>query len=59
MGFAVQKTTKKIVFGCYEIPGYGGASTSGYKIFKDLDKDFCAYFYYLLVCGLRYPLFKL
>jgi len=30
---------KTILLGCYEIPGYGGASTAGYQLFEDLQKD--------------------
>ena len=25
---------RKALIGCYEIPGYGGASTSSYKLFE-------------------------
>lgn len=29
----------KMVFGCYEVPGYGGASSSAYNLFHSLQKD--------------------
>ena len=35
---------KKILISCYEVPGYGGASTSGYDLFrmlKDTNLDVC------------------
>ena len=30
---------KKILIGCYEVPGYGGASTSAYKLFEKMQTD--------------------
>jgi glycosyltransferase involved in cell wall biosynthesis len=30
---------KKILLGCYEVPGYGGASTASYKLFELMQKD--------------------
>ncbi len=30
---------KKILFGCYEVPGYGGASTASYRLFEIMQKD--------------------
>ncbi len=30
---------KKILLGCYEVPGYGGASTVAYCLFEDLQKQ--------------------
>ena len=30
---------KKILLGCFEIPGFGGASTSTYKLFEMMHKD--------------------
>jgi glycosyltransferase involved in cell wall biosynthesis len=32
-------TDKRILLGCYEIPGYGGASTAGYKLFETMQED--------------------
>ncbi|MCI0606190.1 glycosyltransferase [bacterium] len=30
---------KKILLGCYEVPGYGGASTAAYSLFEKMQKD--------------------
>lgn len=30
---------RKILLGCYEVPGYGGASTSAYHLFQKLQRD--------------------
>jgi glycosyltransferase involved in cell wall biosynthesis len=30
---------KKILLGCYEVPGYGGASTSTYSLFEKMQRD--------------------
>src|SRR5262245_54754460 len=30
---------KRIVFGCYEIPGYGGAATASYQLFQTMQQD--------------------
>jgi glycosyltransferase involved in cell wall biosynthesis len=30
---------KRILLGCYEIPGYGGASTATYKLFESMQND--------------------
>ncbi|HLE25580.1 MAG TPA: glycosyltransferase [Thermodesulfobacteriota bacterium] len=30
---------KKILLGCYEVPGYGGASTSSYNLFEMMQND--------------------
>ena len=32
-------TDKRILLGCYEIPGYGGASTASYKLFETMQED--------------------
>lgn len=31
--------SKKILLGCYEVPGYGGAATSCYRLFRNLQQD--------------------
>ena len=31
--------SKKILIGCYEVPGYGGASTAGYALFEMMQDD--------------------
>jgi glycosyltransferase involved in cell wall biosynthesis len=30
---------KRILFGCYEIPGYGGAATATYQLFRRMQED--------------------
>jgi glycosyltransferase involved in cell wall biosynthesis len=30
---------KRILLGCYEVPGYGGASTSAYSLFEKMQRD--------------------
>ena len=30
---------RKILLGCYEVPGYGGASTSAYRLFHKMQRD--------------------
>ncbi|MBN1315746.1 MAG: glycosyltransferase [Anaerolineales bacterium] len=30
---------KRILLGCYEVPGYGGAATSCYRLFRNLQRD--------------------
>ena len=32
-------TSKRILFGCYEIPGYGGANTASYQLFHLMQQD--------------------
>jgi hypothetical protein len=33
--------TSKEFFGCYEIPGYGGANTASYQLFHLMQQDGC------------------
>ncbi len=40
---------KKILLGCYEIPGYGGASTASYKLFEIMQDDGFDVFYLNLI----------
>ena len=40
---------KKILLGCYEVPGYGGASTAGYKLFEMMQSDGLAVSYLNLI----------
>ena len=35
----MEKKNKKILIGCYEVPLDGGASTSAYQIFEEMQKD--------------------
>ena len=30
---------KKILLGCYEVPGWGGASTGAYRLFRNMNED--------------------
>ena len=30
---------KRVLIGCYEIPGYGGVSTASYQLFEYLQRD--------------------
>jgi hypothetical protein len=30
---------KKILLGCYEVPGYGGVNTAGYKLVEMMQRD--------------------
>lgn len=34
------RSNKKILIGCYEVPGYGGASTVAYRLFEDIRREF-------------------
>ena len=41
--------SKRILLGCYEIPGYGGASTASYKLFEMMQEDgYCVHFLNLI-----------
>lgn len=31
--------SRKILMGCYEVPGYGGANTASYRLFQNLQRD--------------------
>ena len=35
----MKSTTKKILLGCFEVPGYGGANTAAYSLFGCLQRD--------------------
>jgi glycosyltransferase involved in cell wall biosynthesis len=42
-------TGKRIILGCYEVPGYGGASTASYKLFEIMQDDGFDVFYLNLI----------
>jgi len=50
---------KKILIGCYEVPGYGGANTASYKLFQLLQDTGLEIFYVNLISEYDNDYFKL
>ncbi len=49
---------KRILLGCYEIPGFGGANTSTYELFEKLQNDGFDVFYLNLIDAVDLDYFK-
>ena len=43
--------SKRILIGCYEVPGYGGVSAASYQLFERLQKDGLDVFYLTIIEG--------